>query len=315
MYLYIESSSLIKPLSKANRLHFSLPIVRFESLSLSNCGEALQETFKRSELDPLLHPPVQSAQVQQEQHLQQQQQQQHLDREQELRSITPVQLEQKQSTLQLLHQPQQRLRAKSSPPESSCIVLQQFVQAPPSQGGAGGQNHGSSSVISSPTIPLHGQDYLTRSSLLHLEQIHTDPGAKPSNPSSNTSFSPLSAPVSPLPSIFIGGVDISMMMVDGASEADRTLVAMSDQEPVNEGNTTSASAVKVLNIRQRKWNSVSKEWQEWQDVQATHTPNISPPPVQIHQMQLSKSNSSIRVDGKLRTVISSSHCWKVVSFG
>ncbi|KAG0295710.1 hypothetical protein BGZ96_011177 [Linnemannia gamsii] len=47
----------------------------------------------------------------------------------------------------------------------------------------------------------------------------------------------------------------------------------------------SPSQAKILNLRQRKWNSVSKEWQEWHDVQATHAPDLPSPPSQQTQSQ------------------------------
>ncbi|KAG0216481.1 hypothetical protein BGX33_012569, partial [Mortierella sp. NVP41] len=40
----------------------------------------------------------------------------------------------------------------------------------------------------------------------------------------------------------------------------------------------SPSQGKVLNLRQRKWNSARKEWQEWHDVQVTQTPDLPSPP-------------------------------------
>ncbi|KAF9925384.1 hypothetical protein BGZ65_007784 [Modicella reniformis] len=82
-------------------------------------------------------------------------------------------------------------------------------------------------------------------------------------------------------------VDISMMMDEGVGEVVKTPIKMLDHQLASAGELSNA---KVLNIRQRKWNSVSKEWQEWQEVQATHTPDI-PPSVHINQMHVVNSGS------------------------
>jgi len=262
-------------------LLLSLSLVfRFESLSLSNGGEAaLQDTFKRSDTEPRLHPPVQSVQARQEP-------QQQPNREPQLQRNSLAHPQQEQPV-----QPQ-RSRAKSSPP-GSCTLPQHFIEADPSQGavagaGAGEENqyHGTLSTIPPPTAELHEYDHFGRSSRQHSQQPHVDPGVQ---------LLPASVP-SP-PSVLMG-TDMAMMAMDEVPEVDGTLMATSDQKSTDGSSVMPTPNVKVLNIRQRKWNSVSKEWQEWQEVQATHTPNIPPPLVHTHHNPHTNIGSNLGHNGK-----------------
>ncbi|KAF9427404.1 hypothetical protein BGZ94_004974 [Podila epigama] len=45
---------------------------------------------------------------------------------------------------------------------------------------------------------------------------------------------------------------------------------------VHAQGTRGSTPARTLNMRQRKWNSVLKEWQEWHEVQATHTASVPP---------------------------------------
>ncbi|KAF9923474.1 hypothetical protein FBU30_006481 [Linnemannia zychae] len=95
--------------------------------------------------------------------------------------------------------------------------------------------------------------------------------------SSQTSYSPLSPPMSP-PSQS-ATMDICMAIDEGAMNNSRP----STQQFSSMTSTTDSTQTKILNFRQRKWNSVSKVWQEWHDVQATHTPDLPSPPSQQAQ--------------------------------
>ncbi|KAF8965162.1 hypothetical protein BGZ46_000649 [Entomortierella lignicola] len=230
------------------------------------------------------HPPVQQESTQS--HLQQLTQQNH-QREQQI--DTPQ------------YQQLQRGRAKSSPVEPSTVLSHEratrlTTQTNPSQG------------LPSPPLVLSSStasslDFDPRQTVpLHSNEPYCGSAAVSSTPSPNSSFSPLSPPISPLPSASSTTVDITMMdderMAESASGSpapslDQGSYGYSNSsagsttavESAGSSSSTSSSSssspsqssspleAKVLNMRQRKWNSVNKEWQEWQEVQATHTPH------------------------------------------
>ncbi|KAF9291552.1 hypothetical protein BGZ68_003490 [Mortierella alpina] len=67
-------------------------------------------------------------------------------------------------------------------------------------------------------------------------------------------------------------MDVSMGMDEGMEDGLGTSLSNSGKEASKTAGTVGvhSSNVRTLNLRQRKWNSVRKEWQEWHDVQATH---------------------------------------------
>ncbi|KAG0374269.1 hypothetical protein BGX24_010626 [Mortierella sp. AD032] len=78
-------------------------------------------------------------------------------------------------------------------------------------------------------------------------------------------------------------MDISMAVEDGVTGNPKGDSRAQHMSTAISANDPPPSQTKVLNLRQRKWNSVSKEWQEWQDVQATHAPDLPSPPSQQPQ--------------------------------
>ncbi|GJJ77102.1 hypothetical protein EMPS_09461 [Entomortierella parvispora] len=91
------------------------------------------------------------------------------------------------------------------------------------------------------------------------------------------SFSPPSPPISPVPtgaSAF--GMDVSMSMDEELPGPIPRPMSSGSSSHDSSGTQphSSASNVKTLTLRQRKWNSDRKEWQEWQDVEATHVSDL-----------------------------------------
>ncbi|KAI8353898.1 hypothetical protein B0O80DRAFT_498738 [Mortierella sp. GBAus27b] len=268
---------LEEPPRSRKKIATELMAFEFQSLSLSNCEEALLlDTLGRSESELRPHPPVQ-----------QQSLQVHLEQEHDPHSITSAQPQQEQQPAALLIDQSQRSRAKSSPAVSPFIVAQEFTET--SQGEAADPHHGPSSTTPPPTTPLKYD--LNYSTHLHPHQARMDSGAEPPTSSSSSSSSSVSTP---LPSM---GSDMTMMMMDEATETDKPPEAMSIQEVAVERNATPTSSIKVLNMRQRKWNSATKSWQEWEDVQATHTPNDLLPFVHTQQTQFPNGNSDPGLNG------------------
>ncbi|KAH7050632.1 hypothetical protein BKA57DRAFT_307337 [Linnemannia elongata] len=103
-------------------------------------------------------------------------------------------------------------------------------------------------------------------------------------PLSQLSYSPLSPPMSPSPLPPSTTIDISMAMDEGTIDVLKKESIVQHSVAADSTNNASSQS-KVLNLRQRKWNSVSKEWQEWHDVQATHAPDLPSPPSQQPQPQ------------------------------
>ncbi|KAF9111950.1 hypothetical protein BGX27_004210 [Mortierella sp. AM989] len=262
----------------------------FQSLSLSNADGSAPHAGSDSEGSiPRRHPPVQQdgKQVPQPQH-------QHLHQQ-------PVDMPQQQ----------QRSRAKSSP------VGPSFVSGHGRDTRSGQAN--SHRGLPSPPLSLFSPSASQKcenhyhAALLHSHEPYCDSAAVSSTPSSSSSFSPLSPPISPPPSATSTVVDMTMMMDEGVDGTSRMLMQPSDQELYEYSSVTSmtpppaatdstpssssslpppSSEVKVLNLRQRKWNSISKEWQEWQEVQATHTPHLPLPMSHTSEMQSTSNGGS-----------------------
>jgi hypothetical protein len=80
-------------------------------------------------------------------------------------------------------------------------------------------------------------------------------------------------------------MDISMAMDEGTLDILKK-ESIVQHSLATDSTSSSISQAKVLNLRQRKWNSIRKEWQEWHDVQATHAPDLPSPPSQQPQSQI-----------------------------
>ncbi|KAF9428056.1 hypothetical protein BGZ76_002072 [Entomortierella beljakovae] len=252
----------------------------FQSLSLSNPdGSIVHEGADGEGLVPRLYPPVQYENH--DQPLPQQQQRQH-----QLHHHHHQQQRHQESVHSTSHHnhlaqqiQQQRGRAKSNPvgPRSGKENSHQGIGLP-----------------SPPlTISSFSQDQHHDQHLVHQNQkdpVNETLIASAHIPSNSPSFSPLSPPISPPPSASRTVADIAMMMDEGTaniakistSNSDLRLLgynpeAGSSSTSSSSSSLTTTSEVKVLNMRQRKWNSVSKEWQEWQEVQCTHTPHLETP--------------------------------------
>ncbi|KAF9191241.1 hypothetical protein BGZ51_007561 [Haplosporangium sp. Z 767] len=161
---------------------------------------------------------------------------------------------------------QQRGRAKTTSAGSVYVGTQDTLEAR--------QGHGD---VPGPSpmlpVPVTGLEVSSNPMSIHTQQNILE------SISPHSLSSPLS-PSNPQPtSITSTSMDMSMNTDDGAVETSRRLATNSAETSSEVANSVSQIApnVRVLNLRQRKWNSVSKEWQEWQDVQATHTPDVSAP--------------------------------------
>ncbi|KAG0309694.1 hypothetical protein BGZ98_009452 [Dissophora globulifera] len=101
-----------------------------------------------------------------------------------------------------------------------------------------------------------------------------------SSDSSSSNYSPMPPRITPPPVTSAATLDLSMLMDEGRSGNTVVLSENLGQgvarnsSASSSSSSTASSTVKVLSLRQRKWNSVSKEWQEWQEVEATHTPDL-----------------------------------------
>ncbi|KAF9395324.1 hypothetical protein CPC16_008684 [Podila verticillata] len=58
-------------------------------------------------------------------------------------------------------------------------------------------------------------------------------------------------------------------------DSQETLFEPPEEQHLDNRHDLGSMAARVLNMRQRKWNSARKEWQEWHEVQATHAPELS----------------------------------------
>ncbi|KAI7819201.1 hypothetical protein BC939DRAFT_460538 [Gamsiella multidivaricata] len=280
----------------------------FQSLSLSNGdGSVIQDGSPSSGSQLRRHPPVQQQSAQQ-------QHQHQLDQNEAQFATVPPQDIQQHDRVQTkalqnpdMHnerlQQQQRGRAKSSPIAPARTILDHAVEILPEQRTDQSPDApSSSSMLSAPC-----QDY-NRLSLLHTHRNHTDQAAQPSIPSSISPFLLLSPPISS-PSMTSTIMDVSMNMDEGVLDSSKASIqdvnldgnnSSAVLSPSSSSSGTTVSSVKVLSLRQRKWNSVRKEWQDWQEVQATHTPDLPVPAVEYEydtQMQANSSSDSPGFNG------------------
>ncbi|KAF9951652.1 hypothetical protein BGZ72_006889 [Mortierella alpina] len=127
----------------------------------------------------------------------------------------------------------------------------------------------SAASSSSSSTPRPGRLGHTGSTHIYTHEDRRELMASASTQSSYSAFSPPSPPISPLPSARPMNMDVSMSMDEGI--VDASLSNPGKEAPRSAGIAeVHTSNVRTLNLRQRKWNSVRKEWQEWHDVQATH---------------------------------------------
>lgn len=157
------------------------------------------------------------------------------------------------------------------------------AQSPPESGTGSLSPTSLSSAQLSPVssqVSLHGSHFGYLTGFSPESGLSTE-GSSNISASLGSSFSPPSPPISPLPtgaSAF--GMDVSMSMDEELPGPGPGLVP----RPMSSGSSShdtsgtqphnSTSSVKTLTLRQRKWNSDRKEWQEWQDVEATHVTDL-----------------------------------------
>ncbi|KAF9927181.1 hypothetical protein BGZ67_007651 [Mortierella alpina] len=130
----------------------------------------------------------------------------------------------------------------------------------------------SAASSSSSSTPRHGRPGHVVSTHIYTHEDRLEMMTPASTPSAYSAFSPPSPPISPLPSARPTNMDVSMNMDEGMVDGFRSSLSNSGKEAPKSVGTPEmhTSNVRTLNLRQRKWNSVRKEWQEWHDVQATH---------------------------------------------
>ncbi|KAG0326335.1 hypothetical protein BGZ99_009687 [Dissophora globulifera] len=124
--------------------------------------------------------------------------------------------------------------------------------------------HQRSRAVSSPVVSeVVSETTLRKGAPLLAVAVSTD--------SSSSNYSPLPPHITPPPVTSAATLDLSMLIDEG--RGDNT-VALSqnlgqgvarNSSASSSSSSTASSTVKVLSLRQRKWNSVSKEWQEWQE--------------------------------------------------
>ncbi|CAO3567577.1 unnamed protein product [Mortierella alpina] len=228
----------------------------FESLSLSAPVAAPAPTDQvPTRPPPSEHPAAGQPQcVQKQQHHQQQEQQEHARQYPQYRHQA--------------HQHLHQVTGESHRVQGHGVRARSFTTSSSS----------SSAASSSSSAPRSGRPGHFGSTHVYTHQDHRELMIAASTPPVYSAFSPPSPPISPLPSARPTNMDVSMGMDEG-------LVDRFGASPSSHGNEATkatgtpevhTSNVRTLNLRQRKWNSARKEWQEWHDVQATHASDTAP---------------------------------------
>lgn len=295
LFLLSRQSLQCSPLLAVRLISCSclLSLVRFESLSLSpdEISDASSSTLRR-------RPPVQNSATDTSETLRL------LHNESwPLRSQNPQHLQQDYTDQQLVlseiaNQHTQGAnvhvnnRAHPLPPhldthatKSSSNQGNGSAQSPPGSGTGSLSPTSLSSAQLSPVssqLSLHGGHFGYLPGFSPESSLSTG-GSSNMSASLGSSFSPPSPPISPVPTGSSAlGMDISMSMDEelpgpGLGSIPRPMSSGSGSSSHDTSGTQpykSTSSVKTLTLRQRKWNSDRKEWQEWQDVEATHVSDL-----------------------------------------